>query len=804
MNRSVLFLAVVPIMLLCCKCRLSSAQSETTQLISKPENETQTELQSKASLEGVETQLESSPQVETRTSSKRQHEKRSSSKRMHQTRTSSKRQHETRTSSKRQHEKRTSSKRLLQERKSSSKRQDLRKSSSKRQHERKSSSKRQHERKSSSKRQHERKLSSKRQYERRSSSKRQHERRSSSKRQHEKRSSSKRLRGTEPNAVYKDPTKEVAERTRDLLQRMTLEEKIGQMMQIERINLTADIVKTQFIGSVLSAGGSVPALHASPQKWVDMVNTYQKGALATRLGIPMIYGVDAVHGHNNVYGATIFPHNVGLGVTRQVIPDPDLLKRIGAATALEVRATGIPYAFAPCIAICRDPRWGRCYESYSEDPNIVKSLTEIVLGLQGDIPPEKKGQPYVAGPDKVVGSAKHYVGDGGTVKGINENNTIVSTHELMKIHMAAYYDAISMGIATVMVSYSSINGVKMHANYDLITNYLKNKLKFEGFVISDYQGIDKITYPPHSNYTYSVEASINAGVDMVMVPYNYTEFTGILTDLVHKNIVPMSRIDDAVRRILTVKFVMGLFESPLGDSKYANKLGCKEHRELAREAVRKSLVLLKNGKSESDPLLPLPKKVKKILVAGSNADNLGNQCGGWTIEWQGLGGNNLTIGTTILKGIRATVDPTTQVIFEENPENESIKPNDFDYAIVVVGEQPYAETAGDNLNLTLPSPGPETIKNVCGSIKCVVIIVSGRPLVIEPYIESIDAIVAAWLPGSEGQGVADVIFGDYGFTGKLARTWFKTVDQLPMNFGDKNYDPLFPFGFGLETKPIGQ
>ncbi|XP_075643881.1 uncharacterized protein LOC142615077 [Castanea sativa] len=602
--------------------------------------------------------------------------------------------------------------------------------------------------------------------------------------------------------AYKDPKRPIGARIRDLMKRMTLEEKIGQMVQIERVNATAQIMKQFYIGSVLSGGGSVPAPKATPQQWIDTVNNIQKGALATRLGIPMIYGIDAVHGHNNVYNATIFPHNVGLGVTR----DPQLIKKIGIATAHEVRATGIRYAFAPCIAVCRDPRWGRCYESYSEDPKIVQMMTEIISGLQGDLPDKSwLGRPYVGGKDKVAACAKHYVGDGGTVKGINENDTIVSQHELYSIHMPAYYNSIIRGVSTIMASYSSLNGVKMHTNQELLTGFLKNRLKFRGFIISDWQGIDKITSPPHSNYKYSIQASIQAGVDMVMGPYNVTEFVDDLTNMINKNVIPLSRVDDAVRRILRVKFSMGLFENPLADNSLADMLGAKEHREIAREAVRKSLVLLKNGKSAYiGSILPLPKKVPKILVAGTNADNLGYQCGGWTIEWQGLSGNNLTSGTTILKAIKDTVDPSTQVVFNENPDTAFINSNDFAYAVVVVGEQSYAETNGDNLNLTLPAPGPDTIKNVCSHIKCVVVVVSGRPLVIEPYLESMDALVAAWLPGTEGQGVADVLFGDYGFTGKLARTWFKRVDQLPMNVGDAHYDPLFPFGFGLTTQPIKQ
>nr|KJB35516.1 hypothetical protein B456_006G118100 [Gossypium raimondii] len=595
---------------------------------------------------------------------------------------------------------------------------------------------------------------------------------------------------------YKDPKQPLGVRIKDLMRRMTLAEKIGQMTQIERTVATPDAMKNYFIGSVLSGGGSVPAQKATPETWIEMVNTMQKASLSTRLGIPMIYGIDAVHGHNNVYKATIFPHNIGLGVTR----DPNLVKRIGEATALEVRATGIPYVFAPCIAVCRDPRWGRCYESYSEDHKIVQMMTEIITGLQGGLPVHsKKGVPFVAGKNKVAACAKHYVGDGGTTKGINENNTVISWNGLLGIHMPAYFNSIAKGVATIMTSYSSWNGKKMHANHDLVTDFLKNKLKFRGFVISDWQGLDRITSPPHANYSYSVEAGVGAGIDMVMVPYNFTEFIDDLTYQVKNNIIPMSRIDDAVKRILRVKFVMGLFENPMADNSLVNQLGSQ-----AREAVRKSLVLLKNGESADKPLLPLPKKATKILVAGTHADNLGYQCGGWTITWQGLGGNDLTTGTTILQAVKNTVDSSTQVVYSENPDAGFVKSGEFSYAIVVVGEPPYAETYGDSLNLTISEPGPKTIYNVCGSVKCVVVVISGRPVVVQPFVSSVHALVAAWLPGTEGQGVADVLFGDYGFTGKLARTWFKTVDQLPMNVGDSHYDPLFPFGFGLTTKPTHQ
>ncbi|CAI0452419.1 unnamed protein product [Linum tenue] len=599
---------------------------------------------------------------------------------------------------------------------------------------------------------------------------------------------------------YKDPKQPVGARIKDLVKRMTLEEKIGQMVQIDLTVASSDVMKNYYLGSVLSGGGSVPSPKASAAAWVNTVNGLQKGALSTRLGIPMIYGIDAVHGHNNVYNATIFPHNVGLGVTR----DPQLIKKIGAATAKEVRATGIPYAFAPCIAVCRDPRWGRCYESYSEDHTIVQKMTEIIPGLQGDLPANsRKGVPFVDnGGTKVAACAKHYMGDGGTTKGINENNTVISMNGLMSIHMPAYLNSISKGVATIMVSYSSWNGKKMHANRELVTGFLKDKLKFRGFVISDWQGIDRITSPPHANYSSSITAGVGAGIDMIMVAYNYTELINDMIYQVKNRIIPVSRIDDAVKRILRVKFVMGLFEKPLADLSMVNELGKQEHRDLAREAVRKSLVLLKNGKTADKPLLPLPKKAAKILVAGSHADNLGNQCGGWTITWQGQTGNDLTSGTTILKAVKSAVAPSTQVVYSEQPDASFVKSSKFSYAIVVVGEPPYAETQGDSLNLTIPAAGLTTINNVCGSIKCVVVVISGRPLVIEPYLAKIDALVAAWLPGTEGQGVTDVLFGDYGFTGKLARNWFRSVSQLPMNVGDAHYDPLFPFGFGLTTEPI--
>ncbi|KAG8367488.1 hypothetical protein BUALT_Bualt16G0077200 [Buddleja alternifolia] len=567
------------------------------------------------------------------------------------------------------------------------------------------------------------------------------------------------------NTLYKDPKQHMNIRIKVLLDQMTLEEKIAQMAQIDKRQVTAETLREYSIGSLISAAGATPHENhsATPEDWVDMLNDYQRGSLSSRLGIPMLYAIDSVHGHNSLYKATIFPHNVGLGATR----DPELVKRIGTATTVETRATGIPYAFSPCIA----------------------------------------GVPYIGGRDKVAACAKHFVGDGGTIRGIDENNTVIDWHGLLSIHMPGYYHSIIKGVATVIVFYSSWNGEKMHGNKNLITNFLKGTLNFKGFVISDWNGVDRMTYPWSSNYSNSLLTAINAGIDMVMVPPNITEFLNIVTSHVKNKLIPMSRIDDAVRRILRTKFTLGLFENPLTDYSLVDHIGKQAHRNLAREAVRKSLVLLKNGENDKSPLLPLPKKTSKILVAGSHANNIGLQCGGWTITWQGISSKNLTdgttAGTTILNAISTAVDPSTEIVYSENHDDALLKANNFSYAIVVVGEPPYVEGSGDNLNLTIPEPGLRTMTNVCRSIKCIVVLILGRPLVIEPYLSSINALVAAWLPGTEGQGVADVLFGDYGFTGKLPRTWFRTVDQLPMNVGDKHYDPLFPFGFGLTTKPIG-
>ncbi|KAG1337752.1 Lysosomal beta glucosidase [Cocos nucifera] len=410
--------------------------------------------------------------------------------------------------------------------------------------------------------------------------------------------------------LYRDPNQPVEVRVRDLLSRMTLAEKAGQMAQVERSVASPAALTGRFIGSVLNAGGSAPRERASAEEWADMVDEMQRCALASRLGIPIIYGTDAVHGNNNLYGATIFPHNVGLGATR----DGDLARRIGEATALEVRASGIHWAFAPCVAVCRDPRWGRCYESYSEDTEVVRTMASIVAGLQGS-PPEghPAGYPFLAGRfnynilsvqlllgyvlryhrfirDKisdldscsknVIACAKHFVGDGGTHKGRNEGNTICTFEELKKIHVRPYLDCLAQGVSTIMASYSGWNGKPLHSDRFLITDLLKDKLGFKGFVVSDWEGIDRLSMPHGSDYRYCISASINAGIDMlkslqIMVPHRYEMFLEDLIFLVESGGIPVSRIDDAVERILRVKFVSGLFEQPFSDRSLLDVVGCK-------------------------------------------------------------------------------------------------------------------------------------------------------------------------------------------------------------------------------------
>jgi len=574
--------------------------------------------------------------------------------------------------------------------------------------------------------------------------------------------------------VYKDPKYPVEVRVEDLLSKMTLDEKIGQMTQAERDGVTIDDIRGYFLGSVFSGGGSSPYPN-TPEGWADMYDAFQSSALSTRLEIPILYGSDAVHGHNNVYGATIFPHNIGLGATR----DPNLIEQIGTIVAKEVAATGVDWTFAPCLAVPRNERWGRTYEGFSEIPEIGELLADrYITGFQGS---------DMAGGEHIIACTKHWVGDGGTTDGMDQGNTVCSEQELRDIHVAPYIPALNAKVGTVMISYSSWNGDPLHGHKYLITDVLKNELGFEGFVISDWNGIDKIP----GDFPTRVKTAVNAGIDMFMQPYNWKSFASNLKSLVENGEVHTSRIDDAVRRILRVKFTFGLFENPYTDRNLTNggSFSSAAHRAVAREAVRKSLVLLKNENN----ILPLSPDIGSVFVAGKNADDIGNQCGGWTITWQGLSGD-ITVGTTILQGIRNVVSPTTTVTFSEDGTGAT----GHDVAIVVIGELPYAEMFGDSSDLSLDSTDQICLNNVLSAdIPVIVILVSGRPMIVTDEIADWDAFVAAWLPGTEGEGVAEVLFGDYNFTGKLPCSWPRSMSQIPINYGDSIYDPLFPYGFGL-------
>jgi beta-glucosidase len=578
-------------------------------------------------------------------------------------------------------------------------------------------------------------------------------------------------------APYLDASQPVDSRVKDLLARMTLDEKIGQMVQADLACVTnhADI-QTYGFGSMLSGGDSKPPEN-TPESWVKSCNELQSWALKTRLKIPLIYGIDAVHGHNDVIGTTIFPHHIGMGATH----NPKLMEQAEHITALEVAGTGIRWAFGPCIAVAQNERWGRTYESYGQDPKLVSELgASAVKGFQGE--------QLSANSDSVLSCAKHFIGDGGTLGGKDQGNTVCDEATLRKLFLPPYRAVIKAGVGSIMVSYSSWNGTKMHANKYLLTDVLKGELGFKGFLVSDWAAIDQIS----PDYKTDVATSINAGLDMIMIPNgpgkpnNYTNFIQDLGELVAEGNVPQSRIDDAVSRILRIKFQMGLFENAYTDPSLTAQIGSPEHRQIARECVQQSLVLLKNSKHT----LPLAKNLKRIVVVGQGADDLGIQCGGWTITWQGAG--QLTRGTTILQAIRQTVSPTTEVVF--SPEGNDI--TNADAVVVVVGELPYAEFRGDRTNLDLSAEDIALIATAKASgAPVTTLLLSGRPLILGSALDASDAFIAAWLPGTEGQGVADVLFGDVKPAGKLSREWPRNSDQFAAN--KMIGEPLFKFGFGL-------
>lgn len=598
---------------------------------------------------------------------------------------------------------------------------------------------------------------------------------------------------------YQNPDLPIEERVNDLLGRMTLEEKIGQMTLIEKNSIRPDAVTQYFIGAVLSGGGGYPAGANTPEGWMTMVHGYQDAALATRLGIPVIYGVDAVHGHSNVFGAVVFPHNIGLGAARNA----ELVEQIGRITAIEMIATGIYWNYSPVLAVPRDVRWGRTYEGYSEDTDLVTELSAAMLrGLQGS---------DLAAGDTVLGTPKHFVGDGGTAFGtspladglLDRGDTRIDETDLRAIHLAPYYAAIENGARSIMISFSSWLGEPMHGHAYLIQDVLRSEMGFEGFIVSDWGGIDDVA----PDYYDAVVQAINAGIDMNMVPYDYLRFITTMTQAVSSGDIPMERIDEAVANILRVKFEMGLFEQPYGNEGYQASVGSDEHRAVAREAVSQSLVLLKNENSA----LPLDADaVQTVFLTGQGVDNIGMQAGGWTIEWQGVGVNGLP-GTTLLDAFEQMFGENTTLRYSPRGRftNEDGSPAHADIGIIVVGEQPYTEWFGDSAILTLLPRDRDLIATMREQVDIlIVILLSGRPLAIDTELNHADAFVAAWLPGSEGLGVTDVLFGERDFTGKLPFTWLRSVEQLPYDFTALPTEgcdaPLFPFGYGLSYTDVSQ
>jgi beta-glucosidase len=578
-----------------------------------------------------------------------------------------------------------------------------------------------------------------------------------------------------------------------LLAKLTLEEKVGQMIQADTASIKPEDLKTYPLGSIL-AGGSSPPLGAPDRSpigpWVETVKAFRAGADQRQGGthIPLMFGIDSVHGHGNAVGATLFPHNSALGATR----DPELIRKIGAATAQETAASGFDWAFGPTLTVPRDDRWGRAYEGYSEDPEIVRSYAgQMILGLQGAV-----SQGGVIQQGHVAASAKHFLGDGGTHNGKDQGDTQVSEADLIRLHAQGYVPAINAGTLTVMASFSSWNGEKMHGNKSLLTDVLKGKMGFDGFIVGDWNGHGQVAGCTPRN----CPQAANVGLDMYMAPDSWKELYANTLAQAKSGEIPMARIDDAVRRILRVKAKMGLFQQARPLEGRESVMSSPEHKAIARQAVRESLVLLKNN-----GVLPV-KASANILVAGSGADDIGQQAGGWTLSWQGTGNTKADFpnAQSIYSGLKETVEASGGSATLSVDGSFDKKP---DVAIVVFGETPYAEGVGDIKTLEF-QPGKKTDLDLLKTLKAagvpvVAVFLSGRPLWVNPEINASDAFVAAWLPGSEGGGIADVLIGDKAgkprtdFHGKLAFSWPKTAGQFTLNRGDKGYDPQFAYGYGL-------
>lgn len=566
-------------------------------------------------------------------------------------------------------------------------------------------------------------------------------------------------RCTKEDASYLDSSLPIEERVSDLLERMNEWEKIGQMVLVEK-NSIHDLndITSYNIGALLSGGGAGPKEGDTPESWLSMVMDFQSAAEKTCLGIPLLYGIDAVHGHGNVLGATIFPHSIGLGASH----DPDLVRRVATATAEEMAATGIYWSFSPNLDVSKDIRWGKTYETFGSDTaNVTELGTAYLKGTQDS------SHNYF----NVLATPKHFIGGGnmeyGTARNkefkIEEGNITLDETTLRQTHLVPFEKAITEGAQVIMVSTASWKRKMNTSNQHLLTDILKKELNFSGFVVSDWYGVYQVLPTEYD----SLVSSINAGIDMVMTPFDYKDFMANMQKALASGDITEERLNDAVRRILTVKFKAGLFDRPSANVEGLVVVGNDEHRALAREAVRESQVLLKN---ENDTL-PLSKTLKTIIIAGSSADNLGRQAGGWTTEWQGVDGNSGLVGTTILEAIKNSVSRDTSILY--NKLGDFGSGNDIaDIGIAIVGEKPYAEGWGDNANPSLSEEDLNAIQKLkAKSKKLIVIIVSGRPLNVTSYSKDWDAIVASWLPGSEGQGVADVLFGDYEFVGSLPVQW---------------------------------
>ncbi|HEX3653163.1 MAG TPA: glycoside hydrolase family 3 protein [Rhizomicrobium sp.] len=599
------------------------------------------------------------------------------------------------------------------------------------------------------------------------------------------------------SGVPDDPAIEV--RVADLLARMTVEEKVGQTIQADLGSVTPQDVEKYRLGSILDGGSSGPHGNdkAPAQDWLSVADEFWRASMDAPPGhvaIPLLWGTDSVHGNSNIIGATIFPHNIGLGAMR----DPALLRKIGEITAIETRVTGQDWIFAPTIAVARNDRWGRTYESYSESPDVVRTYAgEMVKGLQGD-----PGAPEFLRGGHVVATAKHFLGDGGTDDGVDQGDTPSSEEELRDIHSAGYQSAIAAGVQTVMVSFSSWRGEKMSGNRALLQDVLRTRLGFNGFTVSDWNAHTQVPGCTGSR----CPAAFLAGIDMFMAPDTWKGLYANMVEEVRSGEIPMARLDEAVSRILRVKFRAGLFEQSLPSQRpnagQWNDLGSPEHRAVARQAVRESLVLLKNEHA----LLPLNPHMN-VLVAGGGAENMAKQTGGWTISWQGDGNTRADFpnAQTIYEGIAEQVKAAGGAATLSPDGNFTAKP---DVAIVVFGENPYAEGQGDRPNVAFEPPDGANLQLLrrlkTQGIPVIAVFLSGRPLYLTSEINVADAFVAAWLPGSEGGGIADLLFRkpdgtiQYDFRGRLSFSWPRSPDQTPLNVGDASYNPLFPFGYGLD------